>query len=166
MDAGTMMLIGTGIQAGSKIAGGIGARQAADYNAKAMEAQAPQEIAAAQRAAIERRTETDRVISQQVARGAASGAGAGPSLLDVIGDTAQAGEYRAQAEQYQGNERARQIRDRARVTRWEGDRAFMGSIIEGIGGLASGAATYGARFAPSTTGGYDPTWRRTTVSYG
>jgi hypothetical protein len=170
MEAGTMMLIGTGIQAGSRIAGGMSARQAGAYNADALDRQGTEEVAAAQRVAAERRLETDRVLSRQVALGAASGAGAGPSLLDIVGDTAQAGEYRAQADQYQGNQRARALHERGRVARWEGDRAFMGSILEGIGGIASGAASYGLRFAPATTPPGDPTrtssWLSTGPRYG
>lgn len=167
MDAGTLMLIGTGVQAGSRIAGGINAQRSADYNARALEAQAPQEIAAAQRTAMERRLETERLISRQVALGAASGAGTGPSLLDVIGDTAQQGEYRAQADQYQGEERARSLRDRARVARYEGTNALIGSVLEGVGSLAMGGMRYGLNFGSTgTRSGYDPTWSRTTVSYG
>lgn len=151
MDAGTMFLIGTGAQAGARVAGGLSAREAGNYNARAIEAQAPQEIAAAQRTAAERRLDTERLISRQRALGAASGAGTGPSLLDIIGDTAQQGEYRAQADMYQGQERARALRDRARMARFEGNRAFIGSILEGVGTIASGAATHGLRFAQTTT---------------
>lgn len=165
MDAGTMMLVGQGVQAGARVGSGISAQRAGAYNASALEAQAPQEIAAAQRTAIERRLETDRLISRQVAQGAASGAGFGPSLLDVIGDTAQQGEYRAQAEQYQGEERARGLRDRARIARWEGGNALTGAIVEGIGGLALGAGRYRQQYGASTTTSPIGPWR-TSVTYG
>lgn len=165
MDAGTMMLVGTGVQAGAKIAGGLAAQRAGRYNAAALDQQGAQEVAAAQRTAEERRLDTERLISKQIAAGAASGAGFGPSLLDVIGDTAQQGEYRAQADKYQGLERARTLHDRGRVARWEGDNAFLGSILEGIGTIGTGGARYGMNFGTAGTG-YDPTWRRTTVRYG
>jgi hypothetical protein len=159
-----MMLIGTGIQAGAGIAKGYSAQQAGRYNAAALDRQATDEVAAAQRVATERRLGTDRLISKQVALGAASGAGAGPSLLDIIGDTAQAGEYRALADQYAGDSRARSLRERGRIARWEGDNAFRGSILEGVGTIAMGGARN--RLQYGSTAAYDPNWPRTSVSYG
>lgn len=151
MDTGQLFLIGTGVQAGAGIGRGYSAMSAGQYNAGVLETQAADEVAAAQRAARERRLETDRVISRQIALGAASGAGAGPSLLDVIGDTAAAGEYRARADQYAGDARARTLRDRARIARWEGTNAFTGSILEGIGTLALGRSRYETHYG-STAG--------------
>lgn len=166
MDAGTMMLIGQGVQAGAKVAGGISAQRAGAYNAAGLERQATDEVAAAQRAAMERRTDTERVISKQVAGAAASGAGGGPSLLDIIGDTAQRGEYQAQSEMYGGESRARTLKDRAALARHEGRNAFVGSIIEGVGGLAVGTARHRLTYGSTAPGAYDPNWGRTAVSYG
>jgi hypothetical protein len=163
METATLMMLGTGLQAGGKIAGGISAQEAGDYNAAALKRQATDEIAGAQRQAIERRRETDRVISTQITRAASSGAGFGPSLLDVIGDTAERGEYQAQADMYGGRSRAANLRDRAALARHEGDSAFAGSLLEGVGGLAIGAGRYDYLYGtrkPSI-----PAWR-TTVSYG
>jgi hypothetical protein len=142
MDAGTMMLIGTGVQAGAKIAAGQSARAAGKYNAAALNAQATQEVAAAERTAAERRHETERVISKQIAGAAASGAGFGPSLLDIIGDTAQRGEYRAQADMYGGEEKARALKNKANIARYEGNSAYAGSLLEGVGSLALGLGRY------------------------
>jgi hypothetical protein len=165
MDAGTMMLIGQGVQTGSRIAGGMAANRAGEYNAAALERQGTDERAAAQRVAMERRAETDRVISKQIAGAAASGAGFGPSLLDVIGDTAARGEYLAQGDMYQGETRARGLKDRANIARYEGRNAFVGSILEGVGGLAIGAGRYANAYgSPTKTTPIGP-WR-TTVSYG
>jgi hypothetical protein len=142
MDTGMMMMLGTGLQFGAKIAQGQAAQRAADYNAKMLERKAAEERAIAGRKAEERRTEMERVISKQVAGAAASGAGFGPSLLDVIGDTAARGEYQAQGEMYSGEAAARDLKDRAKIARWEGDNAFKGSILEGISGLALGMGRY------------------------
>lgn len=158
-------MIGQGVQAGAKIGSGISAQRAGAYNAAGLERQAADERAAAQRAALERRTDTDRVISKQVATAAASGAGGGPSLLDIIGDTAARGEYQAQSETYAGESRARTLQDRAALAKHEGRNALVGSIIEGVGGLATGMARQRLT-AGSTSAGYDPLWRRTTVTYG
>lgn len=159
-----MMLIGQGVQAGAKIAGGIAADRAGKYNAAALERQAVEERAAAQRTALDRRAETERVISKQVAGAAASGAGFGPSLLDVIGDTAQRGEYLAQGDMYQGETRARGLKDRAAIAKYEGRNAMTGAILEGIGSVATGAGRYRNAYGTSSTTPIGP-WR-TTVSYG
>lgn len=164
-DTATLFLIGQGVQAGGKFLGGMRAREAGEYNAASLERQAAEERAAAGRTAAERRLETERVISRQVALAAASGAGAGPSLVDIIGDTAARGEYQAQSERYLGEARARNLTDRANIARYEGENAFMGSILEGVSGIALGGARHGMLYGGGTrTPGIGP-WR-TTVSYG
>lgn len=165
MEAATMFLIGTGIQAGAGIAKGYSARQAGEYNEASLRRQATDEVAGAQRAAMERRVDTERVLSRQRSLAAASGAGSGPSLLDIIGDTAAAGEYRAQADMYAGEARARNLRERGRLARWEGNNAFIGSILEGVGNVAMGAARYNMHYGstPGSTGAHPGT---RTSSYG
>ena len=86
MNTATMMLIGSGIQAGAKVSGGISALGASKFTAAALERQATEERAAGQRSAGERRLEMERVLSRARAIGAASGAPGGPSLRDVVGD--------------------------------------------------------------------------------
>lgn len=165
MDTGMMMLIGTGIQTGAAIAKGKAAQQAGDYNAMMLERKAAEERASAQRSAFERRHDMERVISKQVAGAAASGGGFGPSLLDVIGDTAARGEYQAQADMYGGEARARALKDQAKLARFEGDQAYAGSILEGVGGFAMGMGRYNNIYGPSTRTTPIGPWR-TTVSYG
>jgi hypothetical protein len=164
MDAGTMMLIGTGIQAGAGVGKGMAAQNAGNYNAGMLERAAADERASAQRQAQERRRQTDLVISKQVAGAAASGAGFGPSLLDIIGDTAQRGEYMAQSEMYSGEARARNLIDRSKIARYEGDQAFTGSILEGLGTAAMGYGRYNSLYGTGKTTPIGP-WR-TTVNYG
>ena len=165
MDTATMMLIGTGAQAGARISGGMSARDASRFNAAALERQATEEFAAGTRTAGERRRETELVLSKQRAIAAASGAGAGPSLLDIIGDTAARGEYQAQAEMYTAGTRARNLKDKAAVARYEGENAFAGSILEGVGGLAIGMGRYDLNYGQPTGTRRVPPFR-TTVSYG
>ena len=163
MDTATMMLVGHGIQAGAKIAGGASAQQAGEFNARGFERMSAEERAAAQRAAMERRREGDLVLSRQRALAAASGAGAGPSLLDIIGDTAARAEYQAQGEMYTGETRARALLDRAAAARYEGRNAFVGSILEGVGGAALGIGRHAGNYG-KPVGAIPPF--RTTVSYG
>jgi hypothetical protein len=164
MDAATLFLIGTGVQAGAKVSAGMAAQEAGAYNAQGLERQAAEERAAAGRAAGERRLEMERVLSRQRAIAAASGAGGGPSLLDIVGDTVERGEYRAQGERYLGESRARNLTDRANLARWEGENAFLGSIIEGAGTILTGDMRYRTAYgAPSGSNRVGP-WR-TTVTY-
>ena len=165
MDTATMYLIGTGIQAGAKVAGGLSARDASRFNAAGLERQSAEERAAGQRSAAERRTEMERAISRARAIGAASGAGAGPSFEDILGEIGARGEYQAQSEMYLGESRARNLKDRANAARYEGDRAFMGSILEGVGTVALGGSRYDALYGPSTRSTRIPPFR-TTVTYG
>lgn len=165
MEAATLYLVGSGVQAGARVAGGLNARDAANFNAASLERQSAAERAAGQRSAFERRREMELVLSKQRAIGAASGAGTGPSLLDIIGDTAARGEYQAQGEMYTGEARARNLQDRANIARREGGNAFTGSILEAIGGIGLGAGRYGMNFGTGTTTNRIPPFR-TTVTYG
>jgi hypothetical protein len=165
MEAATLYLVGTGIQAGAKVGAGMHALDASRFNAAALERQAAGERAAGQRTAFERRREADLVISRQIALGAASGAPTGPSLLDIIGDTAARGEYQAQGEMYTAEARARNLQDRANIARWEGRNAFTGSILEAVGSIGIGAGRYGMNFGPSTTNRVPP-FRPPVIAYG
>lgn len=178
MDTGTLFLVGNGLKAGAGVGAGYAsmqqgktAQKIANYEAAGYERQADEEVAAAQRQAIEQRKKTDRLISTQIARGAASGSAmSSPGLLDIIGDTAQEGEYRAQADQYVGEQRAAGLKDKANVRRVEGEaarikggNAFVGSILESASGLATGMDTYRRNYGSSRSS-IGP-WR-TTVAYG
>jgi hypothetical protein len=84
------------------------------------------------------------VISTQIARGAASGSAVNsPGLLDIIGDTAQEGEYRAQAELYQGASEAAGLKDKANLTRVSGKAAKAKGMNAFAGSILEGATTYG-----------------------
>ena len=177
MDTGTLFLVGQGLKAGATIGGGFAANSQgktaqaiANYEAAGYERQGTEEFAAAQRQAIEQRKKTDRVISTQIARGAASGSSVNsPGLLDIIGDTAQEGEYRAAAETYGGEQRAAGLKDKANVRRAEGEaarsrgsNAFIGSILEGVTVGATGMDTYRRNYGSRSAIG---PWR-TSVRYG
>ena len=165
MDTATMMLVGQGIQAGARISGGVSALDASKFNAAAMERQATDEFAAGTRSAAERRRETELVLSRARAVGAASGAPGGPSLLDVVGDIGARGEYQAQAEMYTAGQRARNLKDKAEAARFEGRNAFVGSILEGVSGLAIGAGRYDSLYGPPRRNTGIGPWR-TTTTYG
>jgi len=155
------------VQAGSKIAGGYGERNAMRAEAQAMERAAAVEAAglrerakeergAANYAARERREKAEQVMGRQVAVAAASGGGTGGTILDLIGETAARGELQAQGEKYKGEQVARGLEDKAALGTWQagtrarsarqkGDAAFTGSIFEGTAKGIDSVYKYGDR---------------------
>src|SRR3546814_19253939 len=82
------------------------------------------------------------VQSNLIASAAASGAGASdPTILDLQGDIAAEGEYRALTALYQGEERARSMETQARL------RPLEGAQVAKAGRSANSGAKIGA-FAP------------------
>jgi hypothetical protein len=84
-------------------------------------------------------------LSEQKAKAASSGAGVvNPTILDIMGETAQHGDYLARSDIAAGENKARGLLDQAAVTRYKGKAAYRGAILEGIGsGLKSAAKAYG-----------------------
>src|SRR5690606_1168127 len=92
-------------------ASGRAAEQAAIFEARQMRTQAGQEQAVSQRAAEERMREAGLLMSRAQAVAAASGGGAlDPTVLRIIGGLAAEGELAAATEQYNDDERARQLK--------------------------------------------------------
>lgn len=134
-------------------------QQATDYQAQQAVVQAGQERAAAQRRAIAQRRATDRVQSNLQARAAASGGGAlDPSVIDISGDIAQEGEYRALSALYEGEDRARGLENSASLRRYEGSasRAAGNTAADIYGTRALGTALSGASTLFAKYGGGGP----------
>ena len=161
------LMIGTGMQVGSKFAQGSMAKDASKYEAAGYRRAATEEVAAGQRARFEKDMETRKVLSTQRAIAASDGGGAtAPTILDLMGDTAERGEYLADMETYKAENRAAGLKDKAKAAELRGKQAFVGSILEGVSEGVSGA--YKLRKAKgSTRDGYDPSWSDTrTYRYG
>lgn len=93
--------------------------------------QAGQEEAASQRAAKEKRRQTDIAISNVRAEAGASGAGVyDPTVLDIIGDVTEIGEYDALTSLYEGKSAASILRSKAALSEYEG-RTQAGMIRYG-----------------------------------
>lgn len=142
--------IGTVVSAAGTIAGGVAAKNAADFQAAQLEQQATEEKAAAQREAAQARKERDFIMSRQQAVAASSNLGAlDETVLDLAGDVAQQGEYNAQMVQYGGEQRARGRRAQAAAARLEGRAEMMGSVFKSagtiMGGIGDFASDYGAK---------------------
>lgn len=140
-------------------AAGRAQREAANYSAAQLEANAGQQQAAAQRAAAEEIRKSIMLQSRAVAIAAASGGGAvDPTVLALIAGVAGEGQLAAETQIYNGDERARQLREQAKATRYEGElRGAAGEIASrnallSIGGtILSGMSKdwYGAGKIPA-----------------
>lgn len=141
--------MGGGMQMMSGMMQGMMGMNEANANAKAMqmealslEQRAAEKRAAGQRQAMQRRLAGARLISKQLAIGAASGAGVTtPSLLDIMADTAQENEYHALGDMFVGESGARGDEDAANAKRYQakiakqrGMNAMFGGLLGGFGG--------------------------------
>lgn len=125
------------------VAGGIAAKNQADFQAEQQEMQGKEEFAASQREAEEKRKESNYVQSRQQALAAASGGGAAdPTIVRLMTQTAQQGEMNAQTARYVGENRQRGLMDAAKASRMSGNASLFGSFFGAAGDLASGWARY------------------------
>lgn len=137
----TLVLASTAMSVFGSVAGGVGAMQAASFNAKMAEQEAE---AARQQAALEagRVRETGRkILGAQRAATAKAGleVGEGSPLLIML-ETVRQSEEDAMLTRYKGDVRATSLRAEARAQRAEGRRALLGGILgaasEGLKGAA------------------------------
>lgn len=133
---------------------GIAQQQQADYQAAQMKIQAGQERAAAQRKALSALHEKDLVQSKAQANAAGSGAGAlDPSVVDIMGDLEQQGQYNANVATYEGEDRGRNLESGAALKIYEGKQAKAAGNTKAIGALISGGSSllskYGDSFSSS-----------------
>jgi hypothetical protein len=137
-------LLGTGLSVIGSIQQGKAQQAALEFEAKQHEAKAKEERAAGQREMLEKRTETERLMSRQTALAAASGAGVEtPTVLDIYEETASRGRYLENVAQYGGESRARGELDQAAAARAKGKAAAQGGILSG---LATGLSGLGKAF--------------------
>lgn len=120
---------------------GVLQKQAHDYEAVQLEQNAGGEIAAAQRAGLEKRMAARLAQSTLRARGAGSGVsldvGSPAATAAAIG---QRGEYLALTDVFNGVNTATGLLNRATGTRYAGDMALAGSEFEALGLEREGAA--------------------------
>jgi hypothetical protein len=131
--------IGTALSVGGTVVGGIAAKNEGEFAAKQAKRQATEERAIASREAEDQRLKTALVLSKQKAGAAASGAGVlNPTILDIMGDTAQAGDYAARSIVAGGANRSAGLMDQAAAAKYRGNSAFAGAMLEGLGEAATG----------------------------
>lgn len=139
-----LALIGSLVGAAGTVAGGVAAKNDANYEAKQMEMKAKEETAAATREAGQARTESELAMSRGQALAAASGGGAGsdaPTILKLMSGLAGQGELNSQSALAGGFSRAAGLNDSAKARRAQGKSSFLGSVIGGFGQAAKGISS-------------------------
>jgi hypothetical protein len=140
-------LAGTAVSAIGTIAAGKAQAQAANYEAAQLDIKAKEERAAAQREALEKKRETDLLLSRHQALTANSGLGTtDPTILDQTGEIADYGTYQQAMTQYGGESRAAGLESQASATRLTGKAAQQGAMYAAAGTIINGASSMFDRF--------------------
>lgn len=129
---------GSAIGAVGAIQSGNAANAAAQHQAAQLEAAGQTERAIAQREAEENRRQARLMQSRARAVGAASGGGID---LDLAGDIAEEGEYRALTSIWEGEEAAKGRKAQAAAARFEGKQAKKAGYLKAGKTLLSGGAS-------------------------
>lgn len=141
-------------------------KQAADKKAAALKAQgeaqaqmyemdAAQEVAAAQRISIERAYKDRQVEGTAKALAASSGGTMdSPTVLDIFGEMKARDQYGRESDLYQGNEKARRLKDSANLARYGADIGAAAAraqgtaaMIGGLQGMAKGMSSLKGSFS-------------------
>ncbi len=146
---GTVAVVGAiaaaGISAAGSIYAGQKSRESSQILALQEEAQGREEFAAAQREASERSLEAKLIQSRQQAIAAASGGGGGadaPTIVNIMGKTAQRGAYGVETAIFGGESRRRAAYISADARRRTGENNFVGSLFTAGGTLAGGIGDF------------------------
>ncbi|KRB51967.1 hypothetical protein ASE04_09640 [Rhizobium sp. Root708] len=117
------------------------------YEQKVNEQQADEAVAASQRDAAQRYKEGQFLLSQQRATVAGSGGSiSDASVIDLMGDTADATAYAGQSEIYKGEQQARGYNDAAAVAGYNANSAMKAARIAAAGQLFGGVSSMFSRF--------------------
>ncbi len=150
-------LIGTGVSAVGAIKQGNDANEAAQANAAAMERRAGEERAAATRESARRNQQTALLLSRQQALAASSGGGATDStVLGLMGDVAQEGQYQRDSAIYAGESKGINLEDEAALQRWKGRNAQTAGYIGAGSSVLSGVSSFSKYWnkAPTSPASY------------
>lgn len=141
---------GAGLQAIGTLAAGGNARAAYEFQAKQLEQQERQALAAASHNVANQSRETDLLLSS--ARAAAAKSGGGPAY-DVLGDLAEEGEYRSLMALYEGQEAARGAGLQADAARFSGRQAMRDARFGTLATIGSMAPTLYEKYRSGGAGG-------------
>lgn len=125
----------------------------ADFESRQYEVESGQKQAASQRVAYDERRMADYAESKATAAAAASGAGTGGTVTDIISRIAQEGAYRSSVALYEGSEDARHLKLRATGRTIVGDQRSDAYDTQAKISLLNGASSlfgkYGGGFPGS-----------------
>ena len=135
-------------------------KMAGERNAQELERAADETRAEGARKAAEHRMKTEQVMSRQRAVAASGGAGAGGTegYLDIVGDTAERGQYLSDLDIASGENAAVGLEDKAALSRWKGGAESDLYQAKGTGALVNAGfdiAATGLKRAPVASGGAD-----------
>lgn len=130
----------------------------AEYTAAQLRQNAGQMQAAAQRNAISQERNTKYILSQGLAQAAASGGGASdPTVVNAFAQLAGEGAYRKAVALYEGEDKARALKDQASSKLYAGqlgigagDQVQSASGIGAFAGLLQGGASLYTKYANSS----------------
>lgn len=145
--------LGTVLSAKGDLTSGRAAKASANYQARQLEANAGQEIAASTVAAQEEQRKSDLIASRAIAVAAASGGGAlDPTVVKILQGIRGEGALASATQLYNGQESARGMRDQARGSRYEGKLYKEASNARALSTILSGgkalANTWGSDAPP------------------
>lgn len=140
------------LQAGGKVASGIGEMNAANYNANILNQQAAQVANNASAEEAKLRREQRQEIGRQIAT--AAGSGASGSIVDVIRQNIENQEMDALTLRYRGAIEGASLKAQAKMTKYEGKQALYGGIAGAGSKLLTSFGEQARRDRKTSSSGY------------
>lgn len=132
---------GTALSVVGAIQQGQSEKYAADYNASLAEDEANQTLVKAAEDERRLRIAQRKQLGDMRASYGASGVQLEGSALDVVQESAASAELDALTVRHQGTARATQLRNEARMSRYQGETATSRALLTGLGAGMSGAGS-------------------------
>lgn len=149
-----LAIAGSLVSAGGTILGAKSEAKGLRREAAQLEANAGQERASSQRAALEERRQGRLASSRALALAAASGGGADdPTVVNAIADIEGEGEYRALTALYEGNVAGDDLERQAKARRREAKSVKKQSYFKAAGTILGAGATLADRYGGGKKGG-------------
>jgi len=140
------------LQAGGKVASGIGEMNAAKYNANILNQQAAQVANNTSAEEAKLRREQRQEIGRQIAT--AAGSGASGSIVDVIRQNIENQEMDALTLRYRGAIEGASLKAQANMTKYEGKQALYGGIAGAGSKLLTSFGEQARRDRKTSSSGY------------
>lgn len=137
--------LGTVLSAKGQLEGGANSDRALRYRARQLERNAGQEVAASTMAAQEEQRKSALITSRAIAVAAASGGNTlDPTVLRILQGISAEGELASATQLYNGQERARGLKEQATADRYEGKmyrtagrKKALGTLLTGVTSIAN-----------------------------